>query len=337
MKLDKYGINMVFTGDPATIRPEYVKPAKLAHDAIVFPSGTYALKKKIGHGSYGVIYSAEKDGKVFAIKAQLYQTPAECRMMLTEAVINIIVQDATSGAGASGADGNGSYVQKFYEVGIDTQATLIYMRLELLDGTLAEYVAKHTPEENDRIIPETIISIAKMLETLHKKLQMNHRDMKSDNIMFKEVGGKPQWKLIDLGMACLTYKSIPISSSTFYSPERPCDRSSRDMSFFILELLLDLSDFISKPLYKHLQQLVTLDVKGTSCDLSDYCPTIGLRKWLNSYNFLNRANVNNPKVAYAPLMKSMKSYLENLKPSRRRHRPRHRHRHRTVKRRRDAI
>lgn len=329
MKLDKYGINMVFTGDTSAIRPEYIQPAKFIDNSFIFPSGTYALKKKIGQGSYGVIYSAEKDGKVFAVKAQLYQTPAELQMMLTEAVINIIVQDATSGAA-----GDDSYVQKFYEVGIDTEATLIYMRLELLDGTLFDYVAGHTPEENDRIIPETIITIAKMLETLHKKLQMNHRDMKSDNIMFTEVRGKPKWKLIDLGMACLTYKSIPISSSTFYSPERPCDRSSRDMSFFILELLLDLSDFISKPLYKHLQQLVTLDVKGTSCDLSDYCPKIGLRKWLNSYNFLNRANVNNPKVAYAPLMKSMKSYLENLKPS---SRHRHRHRHRTVKRRRDAI
>jgi serine/threonine protein kinase len=337
MKLDKYGINMVFTGDTSAIRPEYIQPAKFIDNSFIFPSGTYALKKKIGQGSYGVIYSAEKDGKVFAVKAQLYQTPAELQMMLTEAVINIIVQDATSGASGS----NDSYVQKFYEVGIDTQIKLIYMRLELLDGTLAEYVAGYTREENDRIIPETIITIAKMLETLHKKLQMNHRDMKSDNIMFTEVRGKPKWKLIDLGMSCLTYKSIPISSSTFYSPERPCDRSSRDMSFLIMELLLDFPDYISKPLYKHLQQLVTLDVKGTTCDLSDYCPKIGFRKWLNSYNFLNRGNVNNPKVAYAPLMKSMKSYLKNLKPTRRRPRPRHRHRHRhrprTVKRRRDAI
>jgi hypothetical protein len=85
------------------------------------------------------------------------------------------------------------------------------------------------------------------------------------------------------------------------------------MSFLLIELLLDFPDRMSPQLYEMLNGLVTLDVRGTECRLDRFCPKEGFRTWVNSYEFLNRQNVENPHTRPNEIKKRVTQFIEKLK------------------------
>ena len=165
------------------------------------------------------------------------------------------------------------------------------------------------------MIPDVLIQIATISEFFQTTVGMNHRDLKSDNIMYSMKDGKPQMKLIDLGLTCLTYKGIHFSTSTIFPSTHVCNRKSRDLSFLVLELLLDFADRMNPQLYDVLRDVVTFNVAGKECRLNRYCPHEGFREWINSYEFLNRSDVENPHTTPKELKKRMTEFLEKLKTS----------------------
>ena len=134
-----------------------------------------------------------------------------------------------------------------------------------------------------------------MCEFLQRRFQFNHRDFKSDNIMYVMKKGKPVWRIIDLGAACMTWNGFRLASDSVFSPSRPCVHTGRDMTFLITELVLDVP--LSLQLKSVLQKLIIVQIRGSTCalnslDCEDY------KKWENIYDLLNNTNVMNPNYAH---------------------------------------
>jgi serine/threonine protein kinase len=276
-------------------------------NAFHLPSGTYRIERKLGEGSYGKIYEvmSEMTGDIYAVKAQKYESQEEFQEMVHEAIVNILLEESSRKSGP--------YVQQFYEVAHDPLLHLVFMRMEVLDGTLGDLLYSNSVVKNDQVLPRLLIQLATILEFFQTHLGMNHRDLKSNNIMYTMVNGAPVMKLIDLGLTCMTYKGIHFGNSALFPKTHTCNRKGRDLSFLLLELLLDFPDRMSPALYDTLRGLAKLTVKGKDCQLDRYCPQEGLVEWKNSYTFLNRPNVENPQTTPAEVKKRMSAFLEKLK------------------------
>ena len=96
------------------------------------PSGKYRIERKLGEGSYGKIYEvmSEMTGDIYAVKAQKYESQGEFQEMVHEAIVNILLEESSRKSGP--------YVQRFYEVAHDPLLHLVFMRIEMLDGTLGD-------------------------------------------------------------------------------------------------------------------------------------------------------------------------------------------------------
>jgi len=310
MDLQSYGISMVLRNQNSlNIYEEDLEKATYVDDIFSFPSEDYRVERKLGEGSYGKIYEvmSVKTGDLYAVKLQKYDSLSAFREIVLEAIVNIILMKISE------EKTNGPYVQRIYEIAYDPLRRQIYMRIEILDGTLGDLLLKYTPEKNDTLIPNILMQVSNITEFFQEAVGMNHRDLKSDNIMYSMKEGKLHIKLIDLGLTCMTYKDIHFSSSTIFPNTHTCNRKSRDMSFLILELLLDFADRMNPALYETLGEIVKFKVHGTECRLDRYCPHEGFRQWLNSYEFLNRDDVENPHTAPKELKKRMTAFIEKLK------------------------
>jgi hypothetical protein len=198
----------------------------------------------------------------------------------------------------------------FYEFGITADQRTAMIRYERLTDTMLNYLQSKSPQDNNKLVPEAILSILKMLEILQKKYQFNHRDLKSDNIMYGMKNGQPVWRFIDLGGSCMKWNGFPISSNAIFDASRPCSHPGRDITFLLTEIVLDVP--VTPQLKTVLRNLVTFPIYGQACVLnSEHCPHASYTKWVNIYNVLNKTNVINPKSA---LVKSeMTKFLQKLK------------------------
>jgi serine/threonine protein kinase len=308
MDLDAYGIQAHFTGNIQDIPANAVQTVHISNNIITTSSGrrAYAVKARLGRGTYGTVYSAtDDDGTAYAIKRIPIKHKSDLYNVLAEVVINILLLEGTK------MERGGPYVPKLYEIGIMMDMSSVVIFQEHMDGTLFDYARKNTRAQNNRAIPKMLLQILHMLDVLESKFQFNHRDLKSDNIMYKTLrDGTVTWRLIDLGAACMKWNGAAISSDAVFGEGRPCMRPGRDISFLITELVLDVP--LSPALKALLQRLVTFRIQGTQCALdSTKCPHIGFQKWTNIYNVLNKQNTFNP---HAQTMEStLTQFLQKLR------------------------
>jgi serine/threonine protein kinase len=253
---------------------------------------------------------SETSGDLCAIKVQKYTSPEEFQDFVKEAIMNIILENASQ------TQPHGPYVQRFYEIAHDALHKLMFMRIESLDGTLGDLIGAHTPDENDTLIPNALQQIAVISEFLQTNLAMNHRDMKSNNIMYSMHGVLPRVKLIDLGFSCMTYNGIHISGQGSFPATRACNRKSRDLSFLLMELLMDFTDKMTPKLYETLRGLLRFKTPRSECQMNSFCAEEGLHEWINSYNFLNRKNIENPHTTPKEIKAQMSEFTKKLKSAR---------------------
>ena len=309
MDLRSYGINATLVDERSlNLHKEQIQKGAYSGGVFYLPSGKYRVERKLGEGSYGKIYEAlSETGDLYAIKVQNYRSGEEFQDFLKEAIMNILLENA------SHTQPHGPYVQRFYEIAHNASNGMIFMRIEPLDGTLGDLIRSHTPEENDRWIPYILEQIAAISEFFQTTLAMNHRDMKTDNIMYSMHGETPHLKLIDLGLSCMTYKGIHISGEGIFPITHTCNRKSRDVSFLLMELLLDFRDTMSPALYTTLHKLLKFKTPRSECQMNGFCPEEGFREWVNSYEFLNRKNIENPHTTPKEIKKQMSAFTKKLK------------------------
>lgn len=304
MDLKLYGIHYTLDKELPTFSAAHLHAVAFKKGLFEFQDDSYKARRLLGKGTYGTTYEVEsaRTGARYAMKVQRYSSETEIDNIVRESIMNIIMEHVSS------TEQKGPYVGRFYEIGIIESAKLVLMRTQMLDGTLGDYIIRRTKQENDKIVPNFFIQLANILEFFQSTLEFSHRDLKSDNIMYELVDNKPQLRLIDFGLTCMTWNGIHISTNTFFPEDHICLRPNRDLSQFIMEFLLDYEQYISKKLYDLLAGLATFHVHGSKCRLDRYCPLHGLKEWVNSYEFLNRINVDNPKANPAKVRSSMKQF-----------------------------
>ncbi len=78
----------------------------------------------------------------------------------------------------------------------------LFVFLELLEGDFSQVIRKHWKNFNADFIKYTLFTVAKGLKDMHKN-NVLHRDIKSDNILFRADG---DIKIADLGLSVFLHE-----------------------------------------------------------------------------------------------------------------------------------
>ncbi len=277
------------------------------------PSGIYTVGPLLGKGAYGETLQATHtiDNTVSAIKViEISKTRDQSefiRNAIKESIINIILGKASAN------QPDGPFVPQLYEMAIDPQRNLLLIRQERLHDTLTQMYSSSTKEQNDYNVPETLGDLAYVLNFFYKELHFNHRDLKSDNVMYKlSKSGKAMIRLIDFGFSCITWNGVQISGTHFFPLETQCFVPSRDLTQFVYEIWYSFRSRFSTKLQKLLEELLTFPTGKRMCSLFKGCSYKGhsVYGWgSNLYEFLNLPEVQNPKAIPGTLYKRMSQHM----------------------------
>ena len=245
-------------------------------DSCIFKSKEDTLQykkiKKITTGHYGSVFVyADPDGKKVAIKKISFDDSdplVQTANFLRECIIQIILAETSKQYNQVNIG-----VPITYKIGLSQNKYEGFIVFELMEDTLFDFLLSKDNEEIDIIIPDALLQVAGILDFFQKKLRFNHRDMKTDNIMYTMVDGRPIYKIIDFGMSCLMWNQLNIV--TTIGPYSTCFREGRDLAQLIYELL-SYNRNLSVRLKEWMLQL-KLAPDGTS--------------WFNSYRYFNRQTI----------------------------------------------
>lgn len=315
LDLSKYGINLVLTPNmqlDVELKRRYKGLVKsVGYDenepAFFFQSGKYKIGRQLGKGSYGASFEAiDKAGNRSAIK--IIELRKGDRMMedviniVNESIINILLERETE------REVDGPFVPRFYEVAYVPLLKSMAIRMEMLRGDLGSLIGNATPKENNTLVPTFIVETAYMLDYLFKRLQFNHRDMKSNNLMYTvgPDGKNIRVKLIDFGFCCLTWNGIRVQGTGYFPPTANCFSLFRDITQFVYELYITYKNRFTSKLVNQLKEILTVTVRGRKCKMYRGCPEYGMIKWPDNYDFLARMNVSNPAGEPAEIFRRLK-------------------------------
>lgn len=253
----------------------------------------YSVEENLGEGTYGIAYRVKApDGKEYAIKfiKEKLSNKAEFITFLKECIVQILVVEASK------TKADGPYAPRVYDICYNTTRNEGYIRSELMKNKLDNLVGAFTPDQNDIFVPDALLQIANIMRDLQISLEFSHRDMKGDNVMYtKGVGGRRLMRLIDFGMACVTWNGMKISGSSWFDASHSCFKKDRDMSQLIFYIQRYHHTKLSPQLDLRLQLMLRATVGAShKCDMHLLCPAHGLKEWSDVYNFVDRANVKIP-------------------------------------------
>ena len=257
----------------------------------------YDIIKVIGAGSYGAISECAnvETCKPVAIKVIRFlpkNGPIEFQShnFLKECIIQIILASVSKQLGFP----NGG-VPEIYSVGFYYDATGLngIIVSELMKNTLRAYIEGKDEETNDIIIPDMLLQISNILHFFGDTLQFNHRDLKDDNIMYRKIGDKMIYKLIDFGFSCLQWNQLQIKTSLQFPEERPCFKEGRDLAQLIYYLIYFQRDGykFSTRLNEWMRKRLFVNYSGSRVSLSNWISTPQEIPWPYTYGFFNRNSV----------------------------------------------
>jgi hypothetical protein len=274
-----------------------------------FKSGSYDLDYFINKGSYGEAYKAthiktKEQCVIKVIDADKIRSLHEFRDFVNESVMHIIIYNESKN------ETYGPFVPCLYEIAYDPDRNNILIRMEALHNQLYQLYNSSTKEENDIFIPQTISFIAYMLKFLGDTLNFNHRDFKSDNVMYiRNSKGDILLRIIDLGFSCMTWNGIHFKGQ-YFSNKDECFRAGRDITQIMYEIYirhLDGSINLSKNMVKVFKDILTFKHGKKTCDLTKLkmCGGPVADEWLDIYDLLNRKDIHNPNCTPEKILSIM--------------------------------
>ena len=292
LNLRPYGINLTLdpkmseldshlTSDILIAEASETK-TKIVIDGVVYTK----MGPSLGAGSYGKTYKCtDPKGQVVAIKA--VHAPLlrkdDIQGFLTEIIIQIILLETSKD------QPNGPYVPHIYKVGFTKSTKNGYIVSELMYRTVRDLIKTESKEKNNMIVPELIRQIATILDFFGEKLEFNHRDCKSDNLMYvKDKNGNRRFKLIDFGYSCLKWNNLQIRGK-IAKLSGACYRKGRDLAQLMYELWHYFQ--LSPELYAWLK--TNLDVHiNKNCSITKGCDfPVPIHDWQNTYTLFNTKDV----------------------------------------------
>jgi serine/threonine protein kinase len=307
MDLRPYGLNLKWTPETEirTIGPSILISAHVEEKrTFVIDSKKYTAIEKINQGSFGVIYKVEHEGKHFACKVlRDMKTATDFQAFLNEVIIHILLLQASM------EQRNGPYVPYLYKVAYDKTLNKTYMITEWMECTLRDYITQNTKSENDIRLPTLLAQIAHILQFFGKRLQFNHRDLHSGNIMIGHHMSRVT--LIDFGYSCLRWEGVDFKGPSIYNAaQNPCYKKDRDIPFLCMELYMYYDKYISEALRKsiHTTLIARIQKSGAICNLGKLCPEHGVASLEDRYEFLNKPTIQVPAGAPKQVEDHLKSF-----------------------------
>lgn len=303
----KYGIDVNITPEmgrlPANIKSN-VLPVKRNGNKITFQkkdksTTTFTLANLLKAGTYGEgwLVNEKIDNTDVMVKILKTSEIAHSKLadyeydIIQEAFIQILVYEASKDLKYPEINLEGPFAPRFFLFGKDD--TNYYIVSERMDGDVQHFVDGVKTIPTAGFMKTSTTQIAKILTVLYDKIKYNHRDLKSDNIMYKMINGKINIRLIDFGFSCLSYKSLRLSalSDDIYAHMLHCDSNIRDMH----QYLYNLYNFtyyhdkksIKCPIRRIFEALITNDKYG-----------LGPGEWVDTYLMYDDTNaMSNPQRA----------------------------------------
>jgi len=243
--LRPYGLNL--TLDESLSQDEF--EARLTKDIVLnkvnaddkgftFANGAKELKysnpRNLGKGYYGAVTECTNSNlcRQVAIKNvelnKKFSTPeVQLANFLKECIIQIILSEVSKPVGR---------VPEVYRIGISDEETPTsgFIISELMDDTLDNFIFNKSEEEKDVIVTDALVQVAEILDFFQKTVRFNHRDLKSNNVMYKTVGDKPVYRIIDFGFACILWNQLEVQTNTYQF--QTCFKAGRDLAQLTYEL-----------------------------------------------------------------------------------------------------
>lgn len=208
----------------------------------------YDILNTIHKGNYGELALVSGEGS----RETLYwkYSPMKKQLLFKEAILQMLAHGALSLHGLTWAVPEVKMIFEHPLHGVG-----FFMSHPKDADIFANYIQKHINwtracEENDRILVEILAQIAIYLCILEDTLQMNHRDLKSTNVVLIEKARTPftlgyhrkgkritmnthlRAILIDFGFACIKYKEDIVAAGNYLPTFDGCPKDGRD--FFLL-------------------------------------------------------------------------------------------------------
>ena len=204
----------------------------------IFANGAKELKysnpRNLGKGYYGAVTECTNSNlcRQVAIKKVFFKiktsTPkVQLANFLKECIIQIILSEVSKPVGR---------VPEVYRIGISDEETPTsgFIISELMDDTLDKFIINKSEEEKDVILTDALVQVADILDFFQKTVRFNHRDLKSNNVMYKTVGDKPVYRIIDFGFACILWNQLEVQTNTYQF--QTCFKAGRDLAQLTYEL-----------------------------------------------------------------------------------------------------
>lgn len=195
-------------------------------------SGKYRLKKKMGQGSYGIVYKIErkKDGQDLVLKLPIVTKSNSIITSFMEECITHMLLVCFYPKTDIYSDYLGCPFPKIIKItkGLKGDIEVPLCIMEYLDINFYSYIRKilskgQRPLDIEKKINSILFQVCYHLSYLQASFKFMHRDLHSQNIMLKKekngFGGDYRAYIIDLGMCCAQLDSCcgiknPVFGST---------------------------------------------------------------------------------------------------------------------------
>jgi serine/threonine protein kinase len=266
------------------------------------PDGTkhiYRKGIKLGSGTFGEVSECSLVPKVggvagpsdYIMKEMRFEDERDLKNSLRESIIQVIIAKETERSEYPEFNLKGPFAPRVYDFAYNADTDKVYIFAERMRKTVRDLVKGWvTSAESGRDVAIMLLRVAVVLSELFNKFGFNHRDFKSDNCMYiRDAAGNIMPRVIDFGFSCIKINKLTINTNMRHF--KHCSVGGRDMTQFIYEIAKYFPNVLKKfePVSR---ALLTFKRGNKVCDiLRGDC---GVRRWLNTYDFVNTQSGQNP-------------------------------------------
>lgn len=203
------------------------------------------INKSLAKGSYGEVSSATSQNKpgvklvvkTISLEALVNNSVSTVNYLYdvcVEVLIQILIYETTKELSFPEYKLTGPFTPKIYYFGTD--GLNAYIVSEQLPGSLQQIVNSKPPQET---LSLSILQTCKILEVLYSTLGFSHRDLKSNNILYKTISSNLNIRVIDFGYSCAKLNGNKLMLKPSFTPSKHLHFSesiTRDMHSLLYTL-----------------------------------------------------------------------------------------------------
>lgn len=267
---------------------------------------TYVIEGSLGKGSYGEVFLCKRSSDSKPVAVKVVKT-ANLDNDISEVIIQTLVYLFTKDIRHPEIKLEGPYCPAVYEVGFDNSEGKLILVNEVMRATTFTLLEGRKEEKAElrSLVPTILCQVSTILIDLYRLFKFNHRDFKTDNIMYvRNYAGYPQMRLIDFGFSCVNIGNLQVSGGS--GSFKYCSLASRDMTQVMFELY-KYHKYLPPEIKDVLKSLLTFKVGPKICEMYTACDN--MKDWKDTYDFLN-TDVTNPNGIPEVVFNVMATYLK---------------------------